>query len=46
MISKRNFQKSKYLTFEYIHEGLTLKLFENCNMHINFQIDPQDVEGL
>ena len=46
MISKRNFQKSKYLTFEYIHEGLTLKLFENWHMHINFQINPLDVEGL
>ena len=53
MMNSRTFQRkvfknrnSTYLTFEYIHEGLTLKLFENWHTHINFQIDPPDVEEL
>ena len=48
MTFQREFFKNRniYLTFEYIHEGSTLKLFENWHMHINFQIDPPDVVEL
>ena len=53
MMNSRTFQRkvfknrnSTYLTFEYIHEGLTLKLFENWHTHKDFQIDPPDVEEL